>query len=354
MAVSMRDLDPAFQGAGQKAGLEIWRIENFNPVPVPKSSYGKFFTGDSYVILKTTASKSGALRHDIHYWIGKDTSQDEAGAAAIKTVELDAALGGRAVQYREVQGHETEKFLSYFKPCIIPQEGGVASGFKHAEAEKHKTRLFVCRGKHVVHVKEVPFARSSLNHDDIFVLDTESKIFQFNGSNSSIQERAKALEVVQYIKDTYHEGKCEIAAIEDGKLMADPETGEFWGFFGGFAPLPRKAASDNDKSADSHSTKLLSVEKGQAEPVEADSLKREFLDTNKCYILDCGLEMFVWMGRNTSLDERKSASGVADELVSGIDQLKPQIIRVIEGFETVLFKSKFDSWPQTPDRKSVV
>ncbi|WJX24014.1 Villin-4 [Trifolium repens] len=349
MAVSMRDLDPVFQGAGQKAGLEIWRIENFNPAPVPKSSYGKFFTGDSYVILKTTAPKSGALRHDIHYWIGKDTSQDEAGVAAIKTVELDAALGGRAVQYREVQGHETEKFLSYFKPCIIPQEGGVASGFKHAEAEKHKTRLFVCRGKHVVHVKEVPFARSSLNHDDIFVLDTESKIFQFNGSNSSIQERAKALEVVQHIKDTYHEGKCEIAAIEDGKLMADPETGEFWGFFGGFAPLPRKTASDNDKSADSRSPKLLRVEKGQAEPVEADSLKREFLDTNKCYILDCGLEMFVWMGRNTSLDERKSASGVADELVSGIDQLKPQIIRVIEGFETVLFKSKFESWPQTPD-----
>lgn len=59
----------------------------------------------------------------------------------------------------------------------------------------------------------MPFARSSLNHDDIFILDTKSKIFQFNGSNSSIQERAKALEVVQYIKDTYHDGKCEIAAV---------------------------------------------------------------------------------------------------------------------------------------------
>jgi len=149
------------------------------------------------------------------------------------------------VQYREVQGHETEKFLSYFKPCIIPQEGGVASGFKQAEAMEHQTHLFVCRGKHVVHVNEaslwsyilylsgriiiiiyyrlyikhltfcwqVPFARSSLNHDDIFILDTKSKIFQFNGSNSSIQERAKALEVVQYIKDTYHDGKCEVAAV---------------------------------------------------------------------------------------------------------------------------------------------
>lgn len=60
---------------------------------------------------------------------------------------------------------------------------------------------------------QVPFARSSLNHDDIFILDTRSKIFQFNGSNSSIQEKAKALEVVQYIKDTYHDGKCEVAAV---------------------------------------------------------------------------------------------------------------------------------------------
>ncbi|KAK4265504.1 hypothetical protein QN277_026552 [Acacia crassicarpa] len=349
MAVSMRDLDSAFQGAGQKAGLEIWRIENFNPVPIPKSSYGKFFTGDSYVILKTTASKSGALRHDIHYWLGKDTSQDEAGAAAVKTVELDAALGGRAVQYREVQGHETEKFLSYFKPCIIPQEGGVASGFKHVEDEEYKIRMFVCKGKHVVHVKEVPFARSSLNHDDIFILDTKSKIFQFNGSNSSIQERAKALEVVQYIKDTHHDGKCEVAAIEDGKLMADPETGEFWGFFGGFAPLPRKPASDDDQHVDTYPPKLLSIEKGVAEPVKNESLTRELLDTNRCYILDCGLEVFVWMGRNTSLDERKSASGAADELVSGSDRQKSQIIRVIEGFETVMFKSKFDSWPETTE-----
>ncbi|KAL7138141.1 hypothetical protein ABFS83_10G143500 [Erythranthe nasuta] len=347
MSVSSRDLDPAFQGAGQKAGIEIWRIENFHPVRVPNSSHGKFFTGDSYVILKTTALKSGALRHDLHYWLGKDTSQDEAGTAAIKTVELDAVLGGRAVQYRELQGHETEKFLSYFKPCIIPQEGGVASGFKHAEAEKHQTRLFVCKGKHVVHVKEVPFARSTLNHDDIFILDTESKIFQFNGSNSCIQERAKALEVVQYVKDTYHDGKCEIASIEDGKLMADSEAGEFWGFFGGFAPLPRKANTDEPKSNGVISSTLFCVEKGEAVPVEADSMTKDLLDTNKCYILDCGVEVFVWTGRNTPLEERKAASSTVDELLRSLDRPNSHIIRVIEGFETVMFRSKFDSWPQS-------
>ncbi|KAK4760176.1 hypothetical protein SAY87_023307 [Trapa incisa] len=349
MTSSVRDIDPTFQGVGQKAGMEMWRIENFKPVSIEKSSHGKFFTGDSYIILWTKALKSGALRHDIHYWLGKDTSKDEASTAAIKTVELDAALGGRTVQYREVQGRETEKFLSYFKPCILPQEGGVSSEFKHPEQGGHKIRLLVCRGKHTIQVQEVPFARSSLNHDEIFILDTELKIFQFNGSNSCIQERAKALDVVQHIKDTYHDGKCDIATIEDGRLMADVETGEFWGFFGGFAPLPRKTAMQEvEKSPHSYSHKLLSLKKGQVETMEVKSLTRELLDTSKCYLLDCGIEVFVWMGKATSLDERKNASKVAEEYVRSHDRPpKCHIVRTMEGFETVAFRLKFDSWSQT-------
>lgn len=32
--------------------------------------------------------------------------------------------------------------------------------------------------------------------------------------------------------------------------MADAEAGEFWGFFGGFAPLPRKTAANVAQSTD--------------------------------------------------------------------------------------------------------
>lgn len=35
------------------------------------------------------------------------------------------------------------------------------------------------------------------------------------------------------------------------------------------------------------------------------------------------------------------------ELLQSADRSKSHIIRVIEGFETVMFRSKFDSWPQT-------
>lgn len=353
MSVSMKDLDPAFRGAGQKDGLEIWRIENFKPVAIPTTSYGKFYMGDSYIILKTTALRNGSFRHDLHYWLGKDTSQDEAGTAAILTVELDAALGGRAVQYREVQGNETEKLLSYFRPCIMPQPGGVASGFNHVEVneQEHVTRLYVCRGKYVVHVKEVPFARSTLNHDDIFILDTKSKIFQFNGSNSCIQERAKALEVVQYIKDTFHEGKCEVAAVEDGKLMADAEAGEFWALFGGFAPLPRKTSSEETAEDMEAAVKLLCFNQGKLEPIGFESLAHDLLETNKCYLLDFGAEMYVWMGRSTSLQQRKGASEAAEKLLIDDSRTKSHVMKVIEGYETTMFKSKFNKWPATPELK---
>lgn len=60
---------------------------------------------------------------------------------------------------------------------------------------------------------------------------------------------------------------------------------------------------------------LCSVAEGQTMPIEAHSLIRELLDTNKCYLLDCGAEIYMWMGRNTSLGERKSASAATEVIL---------------------------------------
>ncbi|XP_050230599.1 villin-3 [Mercurialis annua] len=345
MSSSTKALDPAFQGVGQRLGTEIWRIENFQPVPLPKSDYGKFYMGDSYIVLQTSPGKGGAYLYDIHFWIGKDTSQDEAGTAAIKTVELDAVLGGRAVQYRELQGHESDKFLSYFKPCIIPLEGGIASGFKTPEEEVFETRLYVCRGKRVVRMKQVTFARSSLNHDDVFILDTENKIYQFNGANSNIQERAKALEVIQYLKEKYHEGTSDVAIVDDGKLDTESDSGEFWVLFGGFAPIGKKVINEDDVVAEATPAKIYSITDGDVKPVEGE-ISKGMLENNRCYLLDCGAEVFVWVGRVTQVEERKAASQAAEDFLTNQNRPKStRVTRVIQGYETRSFKSNFDSWP---------
>jgi gelsolin len=217
-----------FGNAGKQPGLELWRIENFKPVKQPKVNTfsfafllflscfffscsflhvgsvscclcslslsfflsqvtGKFFSGDSYILLATLKSKTGSsLSWNIHFWLGAETSHDEAGTAAYKSVELDdGVLGGAAVQYREVQGNESAQFLSYFKATggISYEAGGIASGFKHVEKDVYSTRLLHCKGKRTVRVKEVPVNVSSLNKGDVFILD---KGKNFSGVSISV------------------------------------------------------------------------------------------------------------------------------------------------------------------------
>ena len=48
--------------------MQIWRIEDFDKVPVEKSMYGQFFGGDSYIILYTYEVR-GKEKHIIYFWL---------------------------------------------------------------------------------------------------------------------------------------------------------------------------------------------------------------------------------------------------------------------------------------------
>ncbi|ONK77898.1 uncharacterized protein A4U43_C02F12040 [Asparagus officinalis] len=50
-----------------------------------------------------------------------------------------------------------------------------------------------------------------------------------------------------------------------------------------------------------------------------------------------------------NLITKNPKSTAIEELLRSPDRPPAHIIRVIEGFKTVVFHSKFDSWPQTTD-----
>ncbi|VDP55120.1 unnamed protein product [Schistosoma mattheei] len=54
------------------------------------------------------------MLYDVHFWIGRESTADEYGTAAYKTVELDTFLDDKAVQHREVDGFESDLFKTYF------------------------------------------------------------------------------------------------------------------------------------------------------------------------------------------------------------------------------------------------
>ncbi|KAG9142016.1 hypothetical protein Leryth_009373 [Lithospermum erythrorhizon] len=347
------DIDVAFQGAGAKPGLEIWCVDNGRLVLVPRSSCGKFYSGNAYLILYTSLLKDGTPQHDIHYWLGSNGNELDSRLASDKALELDAALGSHAVQYQEVQGQETEKFLSYFKPCIIPVEGFFSARTQNGGSRKYEPTLFTCKGHHVAHVKEVIFARSSLNHNDVFILDTENKLFLFCGCNSSIQERAKALEVVQFLKESKHNGSCDIATIDDGKFVGDSDVGEFWSFFGGYAPIPKDVPASLQEHGNCSTVKLFWITtQGKLCQTGSDIVSKEVLHSSKCYLVDCDTQLFVWMGRNTSVTERKtSLTTVENFLRSQEKSAVTPLTFLTEGLETALFKSYFVDWPQKIETK---
>lgn len=135
------------------------------------------------------------MKWDVHFWLGSVTTQDEAGTAAYKTVELDDFLGGYPVEHREVEGYESDTFLSYFPNGVQILIGGfinvfrlltisgIDSGFRHVEtAGKHRTRLLHIKGRgNKVAAVEVPLSASSLNSGDVFVLDHGNTVFMFVG-----------------------------------------------------------------------------------------------------------------------------------------------------------------------------
>ncbi|CAN0910703.1 VLN1 [Linum grandiflorum] len=353
MALYAKGIDSVFQTAGTKPEIEIWCVEKLQLVSLPKSLLGKFYSGNAYVVLNTIVNRNGISLHDIHYWIGKDATEEESTLASDKALELDQALGSCTVQYREVQGQETEKFLAYFKPCMIPIEGVFSSEPGRRGGEGYKVTLLSCKGEHVVSVKEVPFARSSLTHNDVFILDTASKIFLFSGCNSSIQERAKALEVVHYVNENKHGGNCEVATIEDGKLVGDPDVGEFWSLFGGYAPIPKDSTSVVQQQCDTTSSQLFWITtQGKLHRIESSSLTKQLLESNKCYMVDCGAEIFVWMGKTTLMTERKTSISAIEDFVRNQGRSTAAHLSFLtEESESSIFRSYFTDWPQVVEQK---
>jgi len=335
--------DSAFQGAGRNPGLELWRIEKKVPVKQTEIT-GKFHTGDSYILLSTVQTKSGKS-WNIHFWLGSETSQDEAGIAAYKSVELDEALGGAPVQYREVQGYESDLFLSYFKSTGIEYlPGGVESGFVHVERDTYRPRLLLVKGKRVVRVKEVTLSNNSLNTGDVFILDLGLKLFVYYGAQANRREKTKALETLQRINDNERGARAEIVIVNE-----DPMNTEFWQTLGGYIEVTN--TGDDDEVAErkeSESIRLFHVsdQSGALQTTEITTegkLKRELLQSSDSYILDSGDEIFVWIGGQSDVSEKREAMNYAQQyLVSRNRPPQTRITRVFEGSETPIFKGLFD------------
>ena len=353
---------------GATPGFHIWRIEQFEVVAWPKDKYGQFFDGDSFIVLHSykIGEQDGneKLGHDIFFWLGSHTSQDEAGTAAYKTVELDEFLGGSATQHREVQQAPSDEFLALF-PRLFIRSGGVRSGFRHVEPEEKEEVLTLLRvfknpaargGANGIVVHEVEPKWQNLDDTDVFILDTGDKIWVWQGKGCSPMEKAKAAQVVHDMTLAKHIDVEVLSQTESRSrrvltlLGADDETPT--------SGLRQRRPVTTMSSADAlpSSKKLFCISDASGElsfelvKEGGDKISASDLDGKDAFLLDdAGRAVWVWVGGGASKAERATWLRVAQAYVRRLQGEGEQeesylipIAKVREGSESKAFRKAIE------------
>jgi len=346
-------LEEAWYGMGEVAPeLRVWRIEKFQVKAWPKERYGQFHKGDSYIVLYTyTKGTSEKMHHNLHIWIGDESSQDEYGTAAYKMVEADDSLGGIPVQHREVQGHESAKFKSYFTETPIQYlEGGIETGFRHVEPTKEHPFLFRVKGnRKQMTLCQVPLSKSSLNAGDSFILKADkARVWCWNGRSAKALEKANAILWAEFMCTM---GTVMVVAQEDD----ESEQEEFWKYLGKEGEIGPDLEDDDLVvefrpklyRVDGDPTKALELV-AEGKEVKKTSkictcLPEGALDGDDVFLVDSGWEVFVWVGAGADKEEKLAAMGAIDRYI----QMEPRAMElpatiVKQGMETDQFWAYFE------------
>ena len=273
---------------------------------------------------------SEKLSYDLHFWIGEESTQDEYGVAAYKTVELDdlltGTMGSSPVQHRQCMGHESELFLSYFPDGLIIKEGGIESGFRHVEPSEYQPRLLqIQRRGGQSRAFEVDCKIDALDTSDCFILDSGSKIYVYHGPTSDPFEKNKSTSLAETME----------AERGDGSERVDVDD-DFWSILGGTEADASAVSEDSTVwqppewtepvlySMEDNTLEWVEVKKGAIEPTD--------IKNDDVMLLDCSVELFVCVGNDAPEGEKTSCMVKAQEfLKSSGKPIYVPITRVNEG-----------------------
>lgn len=355
---------------GRNPGLEMWKLVDEDTVErVPRDGFGQFSTDRGYLVMWTQlkAEVMTEYEHHLHSWLPESLKANDKMAIATsqRLSELELIMKDKeVVTYSEIQNHESQQFLSYFKGGLLRYVEPVKLkkvDFDAIEKEKNRPKLYHITGRRNVRVRQVETALKSLNQGDVFILDCNDVIYQFNGSKAARMAKGKALDLTVRMRDE-RGAKAKIVIIEE----TGDDVPEFWdaiGERGPIAPPPTAAEEAMLEKQHLESIKLYRVNdclgELEVEAVEIPDgiLSTTMLDPNDCFILDCGTEIFVWVGKESSEKEKAGAMSNAREFLTNYGRpIWTPITKCSQGAEPALFKDKFkkggwNEYVETYDKK---
>uniref|UniRef100_A0A6B2L8M9 Gelsolin-like domain-containing protein n=1 Tax=Arcella intermedia TaxID=1963864 RepID=A0A6B2L8M9_9EUKA len=192
----------------------------------------------------------------------------------------------------------------------------------------------------------VPLSGSSLNSDDVFLLDNELTIFQWNSPNSSRVLKLSAGQIVKVLNYdrrsalVHHiiEHKEHLASLDSSSHHGEKELQLFFELLNEDSnewTNPNKRFVGDSKE-EGFLPKIYSVDDQENLEllVEGGGIKADLFRPDKLLILDTGFEIFSWEGRNCPNNLKRYAFQAGKDYVKQFKRPEGIIVtHILEGSE---------------------
>ena len=285
-----------------KPNLYIWRIEKSSLKKWPKDSYGIFYEGDSFLVLKIENEKNIYA----HVWIGKSSSSDEISFVICKLMQLDNFLKNKCIIFYECQGKESKQFLSYFK-IFLYEKGGVEADLEAKKQKKLIMRLFEIHGSgYNVQVNQIPINKKNINPNNAYLFDSGINLFVYIGTSSNCFEKYKINLIAKTLKDK-RQSKVNIIEVDE-KGTNDSEISNKK-LFDEMLEKFEENDIEETKNEDQNENKIkkmfkLSDESGKL-LLEEVPIGKENLNSDDVFIIDKDKYIILYIGKGVSKNEKR-------------------------------------------------
>uniref|UniRef100_W8C0S3 Villin-like protein quail n=1 Tax=Ceratitis capitata TaxID=7213 RepID=W8C0S3_CERCA len=364
-SISDLKVDASFRKIAKNAiCFHIWKIEEDRLEAEPKNQYGNFIDDCAYIIYAagpkgtyinqdtiTRDTKPGTyLERFIHFWLGEKVSEQKRSNVAHKIQELDSYFNNIATEYRETQGNESARFLSYFK-------NGFTILSSNLIGSKSIDRLYQLHGRKWLRCIEVDsISWDYFGSDYIMLLKTETNTFVWIGRSSSTAERRSALDWVTKLGVN----TANVTIVDDGYEQSLPE--KMKNQWNSFLPLSQRVVSQISAIPEKHPNNKMKIYKCgyRGTRLHLDQLdvviptQEDLTDTSTAYVLDGYLHgVWLWVGNMAPHQDKISAMGNGRAFVKKKKYpYSTPVIRVVQGHEPIEFIRLFPSW-QTDATESI-
>ena len=187
--------------------------------------------------------------------------------------------------------------------------------------------------KKEVTMRQIGLNSKNLDSGDVFILDTDQTIFQWNGSGSDQNERFEASKYVRELCEQRN-GKPKKVVLDDPDVDED-----FMAFFSDEAVIDERYEPEDVAT---HVVKRLSDASGELKiddvAVADGKVTPSLLDSNDVFIVDKrGGPCYVWFGKGASAAEARNWSMYAHNYLVDAPNKTKHVQTVKEGKEPAGF-----------------